>query len=221
MQNAQGFNFIEIFDEYRRICVQLLKNPYTLLAFALMLFNNVQITLRNTFSAILLTKGLGLSEATIGLFPAIASAIMLFIYLFVMPTLGKLKVTRPLFWGFILSIVSNGIFVVSPQGKFYIAVVATIIGATGMAMIYPFVESLVANSINDEDRAKIMAILYVIVLGFSAPFGYIGGLLSAISPRLPFVLIMVTFSINLILLFIIENIEKRKRSYAVDVGLRS
>ena len=45
-----------------------------------------------------------------------------------------------------------------------------------------------------------MAILYVVVLGISAPFGYIGGVLSSISARLPFVLVIMTFGISLILL---------------------
>jgi MFS family permease len=221
MQTTKGFNVIEVLDEYRKICMQLLKSPHTMLAFALMLFNNVQITLRNTFSAILYTKGLGLSEETIGMFAATTSAIMLFIYLFVMPTLGKLKVTRPLFWGFVLSIISNGIFVLSPPGKLYLSVLAIVIGATGMALIYPFVESLVANSINDEDRAKVMSILYVLVLGLTTPFGYIGGLLSSVSPKLPFVLIMVTFGISVMLLFILENIERQRRPDAVNAELGS
>lgn len=88
-----------------------------------------------------------------------------------------------------------------------------------MVLIYPFVESLVANSINDKDRAKVMSILYVLVLGFTTPFGYIGGVLSSVSPRIPFVLIMVTFGISIMLLLILENVEKHKRLNAVNAEL--
>ena len=218
MQNAGEFKLAETLDEYKRICVQLIKNTRTLIAFALMVLNNIQLTLRNSFLAILLTKGLGISEGTIGIFPAITSAVMLFIFLFVMPVLGKFKVTRPLSWGFILSIISNGILVLSPQGKLYIVVIATFIGAVGAAMIYPFVESMVANSIDDENRAKTMSILYVVVLGVSAPFGYIGGVLSSISARLPFVLMIATFLISLLLLAAIESVEKRKQPDASVAG---
>jgi len=212
MQSAGKFSFVAIFGEYKEICIQLIKNSQALIAFALMVLNNIQITLRSSFQAILLTKGLELPESTIGIFPAVTSAVMLFIYLFVMPALGRLKVTHPLCWGFILSIISNGILVLSPQGKFYIVVISTFIGAVGGAMIYPFIESLVANSIDNENRAKTMAILYMVVLGISAPFGYIGGVLSSISARLPFVLVIMTFGISLILLRYVDGVQKRKRS---------
>ena len=85
-------------------------------------------------------------------------------------------------------------------------------------MIYPFVESMVANSIDDENRAKTMSILYVVVLGVSAPFGYIGGVLSSISARLPFVLMIATFLISLLLLAAIESVEKRKQPDASVAG---
>ena len=61
MQNAGEFKLAETLDEYKRICVQLIKNTRTLIAFALMVLNNIQLTLRNSFLAILLTKGLGIS----------------------------------------------------------------------------------------------------------------------------------------------------------------
>jgi DHA1 family tetracycline resistance protein-like MFS transporter len=211
MQSAKENNFMDTLKEYKRISMQLIKNPDTMLAFTLMVLNNIQITLRSTFQAILLTKGLGLPQQSIGIFPAIISAVMLFIYLFIMPTLGKIHVTQPLLWGCILSIISNSIFVLSPERNLFIIVIGTIIGAVGMAMIYPFIESLVANSIEDEDRAKVMAILYVIILALSAPFGYIGGLLSSVSAKLPFVLIIVTFMVSLLIVIRIKNTENQRK----------
>jgi len=49
--------------------------------------------------------------------------------------------------------------------------------------------------VDPQERARIMAILYVIVVAFTSPFGWIAGILSGIDRRLPFLL-------NILLLFI-------------------
>ena len=90
MQSAGKFSFVAIFGEYKEICIQLIKNSQALIAFALMVLNNIQITLRSSFQAILLTKGLELLSHHWHI-PAIPSAVMLFIYLFVMPASADSK----------------------------------------------------------------------------------------------------------------------------------
>jgi DHA1 family tetracycline resistance protein-like MFS transporter len=40
--------------------------------------------------------------------------------------------------------------------------------------------------VEEHDRATALSLFYVVVLGLSAPFGYVGGLLYAINDRLPF-----------------------------------
>ena len=53
-----------------------------------------------------------------------------------------------------------------------------------------------------------MSILYVILYGITAPFGYIGGVLSSISEELPFVLMTLVFIVCLFLVEILGRLDK-------------
>jgi hypothetical protein len=50
-------------------------------------------------------------------------------------------------------------------------------------------DSFLANAVPDRGRAKIMAVFYVVMFAASSPFSWIGGILAAISPRLPLALV--------------------------------
>jgi DHA1 family tetracycline resistance protein-like MFS transporter len=89
-------------------------------------------------------------------------------------------------------------------------IISTALTAYGTAVSYPFVESMMANSIDDSERAKTMSILYVILFGITAPFGYIGGTLSSISEELPFVLTTILFVICLVLVVVLDRLDRSK-----------
>jgi Na+/H+ antiporter NhaD/arsenite permease-like protein len=59
-----------------------------------------------------------------------------------------------------------------------------------MGMLAMLAESLVALHVDPAERARILGILQMTVMFVSAPFGWIGGLLSSVSRNLPFVLNM-------------------------------
>ena len=133
---------------------------------------------------------------------------MLLVYVFVMPTLGKLKFKMPLMSAFAAMVLSNLLLVISPNQSFFMIILSTALTAYGTAVSFPFVESILANSIDDNDRAKTMSILFVILFGITAPFGYIGGILSSISEELPFVMMTVVFVICILLVGVLNRLDK-------------
>src|SRR5690606_34753514 len=193
----------------------------TVVVFLLSVFTNINNIIRANFFAIVLTQKLEFSQQSLSFFPVVQSAIMLFIYLFVMPTLGKLKFKKPLMSAFAAMVLSNVILVISPKQSFFMIILSTALAAYGIAVSFPFIESLLANSIDDNERAKIMSILYVILYGITAPFGYIGGVLSSISEELPFVLMTLVFIISLFLVEVLSRLDKApevvERDGTVDI----
>ena len=81
--------------------------------------------------------------------------------------------------------------------------------ALGTSVATPRIEALCANAIHEEDRSVANAIMAVVVLALSTPFGYIGGVLSGIGAELPFVLILAIFFVCMILLRAASAIEKK------------
>jgi len=56
-------------------------------------------------------------------------------------------------------------------------------------------DKLVIVTVDPKERARIMAILAVIVIVFTSPFGWIAGQLSEIDRNLPFILNIFLFSL--------------------------
>ncbi len=173
--------------EYARIAGHLARTPRIRAAFAISFLANIAFFLKATFLPILLTRGLAFPEATIAVFPAIASAVMLFVLVLLMPSLARGGIARPLLAGAACTAASAAALAASPLQSFPIAAASTVLGGLGSALMLPLSDTLIANSLEEADRAKAMSIYYVLLLGLTAPFGWIGGLLSELSPRLPFV----------------------------------
>lgn len=211
MEESKNESFFDSLKDYKNATIQLFTKPYTLIAFLLSIFMNIHTIIRANFFAILLTEKLKFSQGSIVLFPTIQSAVMLLVLLFVMPALGRRDLKKPLLISFVSMIVSNLLLVISPNQSFITLITSTVFMAFGLAISAPFVESMLANSIKDEERAKIMAILYVILFAVTAPFGYIGGILASKSEELPFVMLSIIFIICIFLILLLGHLEKTKK----------
>ncbi|HON72032.1 MAG TPA: MFS transporter, partial [bacterium] len=90
------------------------------------------------------------------------------------------------------------------------AIVITMLAAAGNIIAAPYLEASVANLIEDETRAKTMAILTVLILIFISPAGIIGGWTYSINPKIPFIIISAALLTNALLIFYLEE-RKEKR----------
>jgi MFS family permease len=188
MVAVRSYRLRHIVADYRRVAAEILRSPIAVIAFALAILLNVQNTLRGTFVAILLTRGLGFPPGLIGLFPAITAAGMLAVYLFWLPSLSRGDPVRPMAGAYAALALGSALLAAAPRAGYLAVTVSTALGAVGTAVAIPFTDALLANSVRDEDRATSLAIVYTLVFGFSAPFGYLGGILATVSERLPIAL---------------------------------
>jgi hypothetical protein len=74
------------------------------------------------------------------------------------------------------------------------------LSAAGSIIASPYLEAIVQNTIDDDQRAKMFSILQVLVLLFISPSGLIGGWAYSINPKLPFILIILSFAIGIALM---------------------
>ena len=85
----------------------------------------------------------------------------------------------------------------------------TALGGVGSAVVFPVTDSFLANAVPDRGRAKVMAVFYVVMFSVSSPFGWIGGLLADVSPRLPLALVAVVCVLGLGLSAFVPRAESR------------
>lgn len=210
MDEMKNESFLSSLGDYKRTAKQLVSTPYTMIAFLLSIFTHIHTIIRANFFSIILTQKLGFSQGSIAIFPTIQSVFMLLIFLFVMPTLGKLNFKKPLLSAFISLAGSNLLLVISPNQSYIVVIISTILMAYGTAVSFPFVESMLANSIDDNERAKTMSILYVILFAITAPFGYIGGALASISEELPFVMMGIIYVVCVFIVLVLDRLDRAR-----------
>lgn len=211
IQEMKGVKIGGVLRSYRKILKRITTDHLLIIAILLRALNFMQLTVKNTFLAVLVTERLGFPTETMAVFHTLSAIVMLVILLFVTPALSRITKHWPIMLGIIFHIVATVILLLSPaRQSMFLLILSAFFIALGSAIATPRIDSLAANTILNEERSVVNAIISIILLLISAPFGYIGGLLSEIDTRLPFVLIFVDLVAILVLLAVARKVEGRK-----------
>jgi len=92
--------------------------------------------------------------------------------------------------------------------KYPLICVSLVFDSFGLGALTMLCESIIAIHVDQNERARIMALRYVFILIITAPFGLISGVLSEVSRNLPFVLNMIILAAG----FVITLIYYRKEN---------
>jgi MFS transporter, DHA1 family, tetracycline resistance protein len=196
--------------DYRRVAGLLARDRLAIAAFLISTLVSIQAVLKGTFQAILLTRGLGFSDASIAVFPAAGAFTTLLIYVLALPSLSRRKGILPLAGGIGLSMAGVLALAASPAGSWAVVTASTLLTAAGSAVMVPYSDTLVANAVPEADRSKALSLFYVFYFTLSAPWGYLGGLLFAAYDRLPFLAAAAILGACLALALAIPGIERRR-----------
>ncbi|SFS53103.1 MFS transporter [Paenibacillus sp. 453mf] len=202
MKESKSMSIREGMSDYLSVMKIMLRSPMLLLIFGVYILFNFQTTVKTTYVSIFMVEYLQLGSGLISIFPAFSSIIMLMFMRWIMPSINESQVNRIMVWGFVISVLSNVILVVAPKGDLIILSISTIVAAIGTMMTYPYLETAVANAIDDDNRAKIFALLQVLILIVISPSGVIGGWTYGIDPRIPFLLVAGAFVISIPLMMV-------------------
>lgn len=197
MKEAKSMSVREGMADYISVTKSMLGNRALLMIFGVYILFNFQMTVKTTYISIFMIEYLRLDSGLISVFPAFSSVVMLLFMKWIMPRIGERNIYRTMIWGFVISVASNGLLVLSPQSDLWMLSLSTILAAIGTMMTYPYLETAVANAIDDENRAKVFALLSVLILVCISPSGIIGGWTYGIDPRIPFLLVAAAFAISI------------------------
>jgi hypothetical protein len=143
------------------------------------------------FWQIIVSKKLLVPDPLLPLFPVLKSIVAIIFLFFVVPRLSKGLLKLPLLAGFTSYFLGQAILILIQcdwSGKYFLLAISLIFDGFGFGALAMLAESLIALHVNLAERARVMAIQHVIIMAATAPFGWIGGLLSKVSLTLPFVL---------------------------------
>jgi len=201
MQATRGKNVFSIVGESRSVLQEILHSPATLVTGGLLIIVAIATLIQNTFWSVLVTEKLLVPPEYLPLYAVARSVTMLVFYFAVMPKLRTIDARKPMVFGFAGLILSWLILIVIPPQSYFLLLISVIIEGSSIPAVSTLLDKLVAITVDPKERARIMAILYVVVLTCTTPFGWIAGEASQINRSLPFVINIVLLCIGIALAY--------------------
>lgn len=187
MQETKDTSWLSLFQGYGGILKKIFRSPQMMLVLFFMVLSNISYVTIDNFFGLYVTQKLGISDQFIPLFPMVRAVIMLTFYLFFQPLVNRFAFRPVIRMGFIAYILSHVALLLCPPKQLAVVFCYTLLEALAAACVIPRKESLIALFVDRQDRARVSALLYVIMIGVASPFGWLIGLLSGINRMLPFV----------------------------------
>jgi MFS transporter, DHA1 family, tetracycline resistance protein len=189
----------------------MIATPLMLIYMLLRILYYVQAGLKATYLPVTVVTGLGFDSGIIGTLNVLTGAVMLVAQFLLMPRLRTLSTDKTMTVSLITLTVSMLILIFSPVQSMFWLVTSTVLSAAGSVVTAVLVDTSMANSLPDRERAPLLSMLAVMTVALSAPFMWLGGILSGlpgIGPRLPMVMVASLFAVCLALLWISGRMKK-------------
>ena len=190
LEETRGKSVFSIAAGYGGVFALILKSRATIFSLAIAVLVGVVGMINNTFWQVIVNKKLLVTEALLPFFSALRSVVAI-AFLFLAAPLIKGLLKTPLLSGFAFYFAGQAILILTPLDgalKYVMLCVSLIFDGFGSGSLAMLSTSLLALHVNPEERARVMAILHMIIMAATSPFGWIGGMLSSLSRNLPFVL---------------------------------
>jgi MFS family permease len=194
---------------YGAVLKRILQTPQTLIALGIMTVMSIFMLINGTFWSIIVTEKLGIPPEHIAIYPFARSILLLISYFFLVPRLNVTRFRNPMLIGYAGFIISQVLLVTMPHGSYGVLLISVLIEALSTAMFKPLMDALVIISIDRQERARINALMAVVVITLTSPFGWIAGQLSEINRAWPFFLNIGLFGLGSILVTLAWRFAQR------------
>ena len=190
MQESKHQSWFSVLNGYPAVLRHILRTPATLFTLGIMLATSITSMIGSSFWAIIVTQKLHIPAGDLALYPFARSALMMLFFFLIQPRIKEMHFKRPMIAGFGCYLLSFMLLVILPEKSYWLLLVSVLLEASGFAMVSPLLDKMVVVTVNPQERARILSILYVVVIVLTSPFGWIAGMLSSIDRALPFFLSM-------------------------------
>jgi hypothetical protein len=212
IEETRHQSLVQMLAEYRGVLGKILQAPATLITMGLMLVISIFHTVNGAFWAILATERIGIPDEHLAIFPFARSSLMLLFFFVVMPRLRSLRFRTPMLVGYALFILGQLLLINVPEKSYALLLVSVLLETCAVPLTGTFLEKMVVITVDPAERARILAILYVIVIIFTSPFGWIAGQLSELDRIFPFVLNLGILGVGACLVFLASRVAKEEET---------
>jgi len=194
LEESKGKSIFSLAAGYGGVLKIIGKSRGTIFALIITTLVWIAALINTTFWQVYVSKELLVPDAVLPLFPILKSAITIVLLFLIAPRLTKEILKLPLLTGFACYFAGQTLLILAPAqspAKYIILCISLIFDSFGYGYLFMLAKSLTALHIHAVERARVQAIMNLIIMAATAPFGWIGGMLSDISRIFPFILNLV------------------------------
>jgi MFS family permease len=210
MAETKHQSILEMMREYTGVTRQILASPQTIMTLGIMLVMSIAQMINGTFWSIYVTEKLHIPTQHLALYPFARSVVMLTFFFTIMPRIRELNPRQPMLLGFGSFILSQLLLILSPEKGYIIILMSTFLEACSIATVSIMLDRRTVVTVDADERARILAVMYVVVIVFTSPFGWIAGNLSQLNRILPFSLNIALFFIGALLTYTASKLPDMK-----------
>ena len=191
LEESRGKNIFQLAGGYGAVIKLMLRSRPTIFAVIILILISIVALINTTFWQVIVSRKLLVPDPLLPLFPIIRSVLSIFFLFFIMPRLKSNILKNPFLLGFACYIIGQVILILVPvegTAKYILLSISLIFDGFGFGALTTLSESLLALNVSARERARVMAIVHMVAMAVTSPFGWIGGLLSEMSRDFPFVL---------------------------------
>jgi MFS family permease len=188
LEETRDQSLFRLIGGYGDVIKQVLRTPATMYTLGILVTMHTASTIGNTFWSILVTQRLQIPDSYLAIYPFARSLVMLFFFFLAMPIIKQMRFRNPMIVGFASLALAQIILITIPERSYLLLLVSTFLEACAYATVSTQIDRMIVVTVNAQERARIMSLLFLVVIIFTTPFGWIAGQLSEISRVLPFVL---------------------------------
>jgi MFS family permease len=212
MEETRSQSIFSLMGGYGDVIKQVLRTPRTLYTLGIMLAMYTATTVTNTFWAIIVTQRLQVPDSSIAFYSFARSIIMLVFFFLAMPRIREMRFRNPMLVGFALLALGQIILISIPPQSYLLLLFSTLLEACSYAVVSTQMDRMIVINVDAQERARIMSLLFLVVIIFTSPFGWIAGQLSEIDRVLPFVMNIVFYFIGgILVLFAARHANDEER----------
>lgn len=135
---------------------------------------------------------------------------MLLVFIFVVPLISRLNNASVMISGLIIQGISLFLLTVIPTGNLAIAIFCMVLYAVGFGIFRPYIDTLLAEVTEGNDRAGIYAIVNTVTCVSTAFIGFVSGSMYLLNPRLLYDVSIVILVVCAVILGVYLKFIRRK-----------
>lgn len=188
-------------------------NPKAILAAVIYILFYIYIplgTFNSLYFAPFMTEVLDMSKSSISILGGVYSGVMFLIFIFVIPRVSRMNHSKNMQFGIGIQAVSLAMLILIPAGSMIAAIMCIAIYAVGFGVLRPFIDSMLAEVTEGNERAGIYSMLNTITCIITALIGFVSGSIYLYNPRLIYVASIIILVISIILLEVYYKLKPQK-----------